>query len=181
MAFGFPIRLARGRPTECKSVDGLLLLQPALIAVTFKMPKKDRVRGEAAPRLLLIDDNADLAQATGAFLRLYGFDVQIVRTGRESIEVAAAFVPEIVLCDLFLPDMSGFDVARELRIQPATECVLFAMHSAMRESEIGMSAAQLRAASVDLFLSKPITSAMIETLRRRREENRNDRTNHREL
>jgi CheY-like chemotaxis protein len=121
-------------------------------------------RGKAAPRLLLVEDYADLADATAAYLRHEGFEVRVAGSGKEALEAATSFLPEIVLCDLSLPDMSGFEVARKLREHPETEHVLFAAHSAMRESDIGLSESQLRGVNVDLFLSKPITSESIEVL-----------------
>jgi DNA-binding response OmpR family regulator len=122
----------------------------------------------AAPRLLLIEDHSDLAEVTAALLRHQGFEVQVAGTGKEAIEAARAFVPEIVLCDMSLPDMSGFDVARELRSHSETARVLFAVHSAMKKSDLGMTEVELLAANVDLFLTKPLTAEMIETLRRGR-------------
>ena len=124
---------------------------------------------KSSARLLLIEDHVDLAEATAALLRLKGFEVQIVRTGKEAIETAAAFLPEIVLCDMSLPDMSGLNVARELRTHPETERVLLAIHSAMRKSDLGLSDRELRTMNVDLFLTKPLTAETIETLWRLRE------------
>jgi CheY-like chemotaxis protein len=117
--------------------------------------------------LPLIDDNQSLAEATAGLLRLKGFQIDVVQTGKEGIRTAASFLPEIVLCDMNLPDMSGFDVANELRTHPETEGVLFALHSAMRRSDIGLSESELRAVNVDLFLTKPLKPKMIEMLRRR--------------
>jgi DNA-binding response OmpR family regulator len=124
-----------------------------------------RVPGNAGPRLLLIEDHDDLADATAKFLRSQGFQVQIANTGKAAIQTAAVFLPEIVLCDLSLPDMSGFDVARQLRTQAGTEHVLFVIHSAMTKSDIGMSDRELRARNIDLFLTKPLTLENIEALR----------------
>jgi CheY-like chemotaxis protein len=122
-----------------------------------------------APRLLLIEDHDELAEATAAFLCHYGFEVQVAQTGREAIQTAAAFLPEIVLCDMSLPDMSGFDIARELRRHPETGRVVFVIHSAMRKSDTGLSDPQLQALNVDLFLSKPLRAENIETLQRLRQ------------
>jgi CheY-like chemotaxis protein len=123
-----------------------------------------------APRLLLIEDHDELAEATAAILRHYGFEVQVAQTGREAIQTAAAFLPEIVLCDISLPDRSGFDIARELRTHPETRRVVFVLHSAMRESDIGLSDSQLQTLNVDLFLTKPLRAENIVTLQRLHQE-----------
>jgi CheY-like chemotaxis protein len=127
---------------------------------------------DPAPRLLLIDDHEELAEMTAELLTVQGFEVQVVTTGKEAIQTAATFLPEIVLCDMSLPDLSGFDVARELRTHPKTERVLFAIHSAMRKSDIGQSDRELLMLNVDLFLPKPLTAEKIETLHRLRKERR---------
>src|SRR5262245_61185896 len=87
-------------------------------------------------RVLLIEDHALLAEATAEFMRSKDLDVRIAYTGREALETAAVFHPEIVLCDLRLPDMPGPDVARALREMPGAKDAVIAMHSAMGESEL---------------------------------------------
>jgi signal transduction histidine kinase/ActR/RegA family two-component response regulator len=75
----------------------------------------------AAPRrVLVIEDNVDTAATLRDFLELSGFDVAIAFSGGEGVETAGLFHPEIVLCDLGLPGMNGFEVAAALRRDPAT-------------------------------------------------------------
>jgi DNA-binding response OmpR family regulator len=125
-----------------------------------------------APKLLLVEDYADLAETTAEFLRQEGFEVRVVLTGREAIQTASTFLPEIVLCDISLPDMSGFDVVKELRAHPETEQALLAIHSGITESDIGLSERELRTMHVDLFLTKPLTMEKVETLRSRSKKRR---------
>jgi two-component system alkaline phosphatase synthesis response regulator PhoP len=128
-----------------------------------------------APKLLLVEDYPDLAETTAEFLRQEGFEVQVVLTGREAIQAASTFLPEIVLCDISLPDMSGFDVVKELRAHPQTEHALLAIHSGITESDIGLSERELRTMHVDLFLTKPLTVEKVETLRSRSKKRRRTR------
>src|SRR4029453_6377681 len=86
-------------------------------------------------RVLLIEDHAPLAEATAEFIRSKDLDVRIASTGREALEIAAGFHPEIVLCDMRLPDMPGLDVARALREMPRAKDAVIAMHSAMTEPD----------------------------------------------
>jgi CheY-like chemotaxis protein len=70
--------------------------------------------------VLVIEDNVDTAATLRDFLELSGFDVAIAFSGGEGVEAAGLFHPEIVLCDLGLPGMNGFEVAGALRRDPAT-------------------------------------------------------------
>jgi CheY-like chemotaxis protein len=66
-------------------------------------------------RVLIVDDNADLAEATSMLLRHYGFHTVTAYNGRLAIARAHDFRPEVVLLDIGLPDMSGYDVAATIR------------------------------------------------------------------
>jgi CheY-like chemotaxis protein len=117
-----------------------------------------------APRLLLIEDHRSLAEATAEFLRHEGFDVRVAPSGGEALQIAAEFLPEIVLCDMSLPDMSGIEVAQALRASPTTKKVLFAMHTAMSDADLAGYERLVSKAEVNLFLSKPLTEKKLETL-----------------
>ena len=114
-------------------------------------------------RILLIEDHAPLAEATAEFMRSNGLDVRIASTGREALETAAAFHPEIVLCDVRLPDMTGPDVARTLRATPGAEDAVIAMLTAMNDSDLNTVRRQV-GSTANLFLSKPITQEKLDTL-----------------
>lgn len=104
-----------------------------------------------------------MAEATAEFMRSRGLDVRIASTGREGLEAAAEFHPEIVLCDIRLPDITGSDVALALRAMPGAKGAVIAIHSAMTESDLGKPSRQVRSA-VNLFLPKPITEEKLDTL-----------------
>ena len=115
------------------------------------------------PRLLLVEDHAGFAKVTAEFLRLSGMEVQIAERGERALRMAAAFRPQIVLCDLSLPDMSGLDVVRRLRAELVTQNVVFAVFTAMGEMEIDIFKEKF-SEEVDLFLSKPITDSKVNEL-----------------
>ncbi|HEX6573082.1 MAG TPA: ATP-binding protein [Steroidobacteraceae bacterium] len=73
----------------------------------------------AGRRILLVDDNRDAADSLALLLGLEGHDVRVAYAGRPAIEVAHEFRPEVAVLDLGLPDLSGYDVARLLRQDPA--------------------------------------------------------------
>lgn len=66
-------------------------------------------------RVLVVDDNVDSAQSMSLLLQLEGHDVSCAHDGLEALQVAESFGPQVVLLDLGLPRMNGYDVARRLR------------------------------------------------------------------
>jgi CheY-like chemotaxis protein len=121
-------------------------------------------RGEGRPRLLLIEDNVELAQVTAEFLGDAELEVRIAESGEEALAIARAFRPEIILCDMTLRDMSGLDVAGAFRANPDMKHVLFALHSALSDVELRALEREIDADEINLFLSKPLTQQKIDRL-----------------
>ena len=116
---------------------------------------------EPLQRLLLIEDHAPLARMTAELLREAGLEVRIAISAEEAIRVAAVFLPDIVLCDMSLPDMSGLELARALRARPDMKDVFLGIHT-------GMDVLQLKdvvsSAEINMILHKPLTPAKIDEL-----------------
>jgi CheY-like chemotaxis protein len=68
--------------------------------------------------VLVVEDNHDIRETSCELLTMAGFDVTGVSTGSEALEKAPAFCPNVILLDVGLPDLSGYDVARRLREMP---------------------------------------------------------------
>jgi signal transduction histidine kinase len=80
------------------------------------------VRGpRVCRRVLIIDDNFDAAESLREALELGEHEVEVAHCGHEGIEKARSFHPDVVLCDIGLPDMDGCDVARAVRQDPALQ------------------------------------------------------------
>jgi two-component system, OmpR family, response regulator len=79
----------------------------------------------AGERLLLVDDEENLRSMLEAALRHLGFDVQSAATGREALAAAAADQPAVIVLDVMLPDLDGFEVCRRLRTEGSRTPVLF--------------------------------------------------------
>jgi len=75
---------------------------------------------EAGRRVLIIEDDCDAAQTLGEILALSGHEIALAFTGPEGLERARSFLPEVILCDIGLPGMDGWAVARQLRAEPET-------------------------------------------------------------
>jgi CheY-like chemotaxis protein len=71
-------------------------------------------------RLLLVDDYPDALEAWTLVMRLAGYDVTAVATGEQALDAADREHPDVILLDLQLPGVSGFEVARRLRSQDDT-------------------------------------------------------------
>ena len=72
----------------------------------------------AKKRVLVVDDNRDSANTLAMLLKISGYETKTAGDGASAIESTAEFKPEIILLDIGLPDMSGYDVCKKLREQP---------------------------------------------------------------
>ena len=72
-------------------------------------------------RALVIDDNDDIAELLALLLLRNGYEVSTASSGREAVEKCAACEFDLVLCDIGLPGMNGFEVVRALRARPEYE------------------------------------------------------------
>ncbi|MBY0231592.1 MAG: PAS domain S-box protein [Gemmataceae bacterium] len=88
-----------------------------------------------AKRVLVVEDGADAAESLRLFLSLNGFEAEVARTGPEGVEKARQGSFDAVICDLGLPGMSGFEVARGLRADPATAGLLLVCLSGYSQDE----------------------------------------------
>jgi CheY-like chemotaxis protein len=69
-------------------------------------------------RILIADDNLDAAESLQLWLQMAGHQVAIAANGAEALSAAETFQPQVALLDLGMPDLSGFEVAREIRNAP---------------------------------------------------------------
>jgi PAS domain S-box-containing protein len=94
--------------------------QPATLDVAEAVPREPAARAPRRPRrVLIVDDNQDAAESLALLLQLRGHDVRTALDGPGGLEAADAFGPEVVLLDIGLPGMDGYEVARQLRQRPA--------------------------------------------------------------
>ena len=116
-------------------------------------PPASGERHRAGVGVLIVEDNRDAADTLGELLRWAGYEIEIAYTGREGLAAARLFQPSVVLCDIGLPDLDGYGVARELRRDPATAWMrLIAVSGYGQEADRQRSAQ----AGFDLHLVKPV-------------------------
>lgn len=106
-----------------------------------------------ARRVLVVDDNIDSAEVLGALLEHMGHEVFVAYTGARALEVAHERRPDVVLLDLALPDMSGFDVARSMRKDAALGAARIVGLTGFGSDEHKQRA---REAGLDDYVVKPV-------------------------
>jgi signal transduction histidine kinase/ActR/RegA family two-component response regulator len=127
--------------------------EPSATAETLETPASLEGR-----RILVVEDNLDAAMTMRDFLELSGHEVELASSGADGVEAARLFHPEVVLCDIGLPGMDGFEVAVELRRDPSTaDAQLIAITGYGREEDRRRS----KAAGFDLHLTKPVDPAQL--------------------
>ncbi|MGC4002794.1 MAG: response regulator [Pirellulales bacterium] len=109
----------------------------------------------------MVDDNVDAAQTITGLLKSWGHDVLTVYNGPAALAAAADFDPDIVLLDIGLPGMSGYDVAQRLRAASTTpRPIIAALTGYGQESDRARSFA----AGFDHHITKPADPTLLETL-----------------
>jgi len=103
--------------------------------------------------ILVIDDNKDAADTLSALLRMLGHDVTTVYDGVSGVREAARMRPHAVLCDIGMPGMSGFDVAREIRASDEAHAMTLIAVTGYGHPDAVRDA---HAAGFDLHLVKPV-------------------------
>src|SRR5262249_41409081 len=116
-------------------------------------------------RLLVVDDNRESANSLGMLMKLAGHDVRVAHSGPAALEVARAFQPQGLLPDLQMPGMSGFEVARRLREQPATRNVLLVALTGYGSEEDRRRSLE---AGFDHHLLKPVDLCALQQLLEKR-------------
>jgi two-component system alkaline phosphatase synthesis response regulator PhoP len=108
------------------------------------------------PRILIADDNQLNAELLDAHLDGSGFDTKLVYNGEDAIVAAREWKPDLILLDVMMPKLSGFEVCRRLRADPATKGVSILMVTALDQATDVETAVD---AGTDDFITKPINKA----------------------
>lgn len=109
--------------------------------------------GHHCLRILLIEDSHDLAESISTLLSIYGHDVETAYDGLTGLEKARADHPDVVLCDIGLPEMDGYEVARALRGDPSTSDIFLIAISGYAQADDIKKALE---AGFDHHMVKPI-------------------------
>jgi two-component system CheB/CheR fusion protein len=111
-----------------------------------------------AKRVLIVDDNADARETLSVLVGAAGHRVMVASDGDTALELAAKFRPDVVLMDIGLPDMDGFEVARRLRLalgEPAPAFVALSGYSQQEHFDRAHQSGFLR------YFVKPVDIAQL--------------------
>jgi CheY-like chemotaxis protein len=109
-------------------------------------------------RILIVDDNRDAAESIATFFRLQGKTVCTVFDGQRAVDEASEFEPDVVLLDIGLPLLDGYEVARRLRQLPATRSSLLLALTGYGQTR---DRARAEAAGFDRHFVKPADPAAL--------------------
>ena len=138
---------------------------PVVQVVASEREPEGAGQASAGLRVMVVDDNRDSADSATAILRLLGHDAECAYDGMQALEVASRFRAEVVLLDLAMPGLDGFETLKRLRALPGMEGV-FAI--AMTGYGSGEDRRRTAGAGFDAHLTKPVElSALIGLLNAR--------------
>ena len=124
-------------------------------------PAEQRLR-----RVLVVDDNRDSAQTLAMVLDVMGHTTCVANDGLEAVRLAGEFQPDIVLLDIGMPRLNGYEACRQIRAQPwANTVVMVAVTGWGQDDDRRRS----REAGFDLHLVKPLDPVEVERMMRKLE------------
>ncbi len=104
-------------------------------------------------QVLVIDDEPDASEVTQYLLEMYGANVMTASSGNQGLELVHIHKPRFIICDVSMPDVSGLDVVKQLKSQPATNAIpviALTAHAMAGDRE------KLIAHGFQNYLSKPV-------------------------
>jgi two-component system alkaline phosphatase synthesis response regulator PhoP len=118
------------------------------------MPQSDTIPAQAEPsRILIADDNEPNRELLEVYLADLDCQIATAVDGQDTLDQVASFRPDVILLDIMMPKLSGFEVCQQLKADPATRSVMVLMVTAL--GELGDIERAVEAGTDD-FLSKPV-------------------------
>jgi len=105
------------------------------------------------PKIVIADDNAQNVELLEAYLSNFPCEIRTAHDGEETLKVVEEFAPDLLLLDVMMPRLSGFEVCKLIRANPATQDLLILMVTALNEAADFERGVQ---AGTDDFLTKPV-------------------------
>ena len=133
------------------------------VAAERPQPRREVTRSQRLPpcRILIVDDNREAAESLGVLLEELGATTSLAFGGREALQVIETFEPEVVLVDLGMPGMDGYEVCRRIRATPGRLQMLIIALTGWGQDE---DRERSRRAGFDHHLVKPLNVQKLRTL-----------------
>jgi CheY-like chemotaxis protein len=122
------------------------------------LPRQGRFASHGEFRILLIDDNRDATESMGALLKLMDYDIRTADDAQSGLAQAIAFQPHLVLSDIGLPGMDGYELAPHLRRMAGERKLILA---AVTSYGLARDKARAKAAGYDHHFVKPVDADML--------------------
>lgn len=110
-------------------------------------------------RILVVDDNVDVAQSLAMMLEMMGNEVHMAHDGQQGVEAAAALRPELILLDIGMPKLNGYEACRRIRQEPWGQGIVLAALTGWGQDE---DKRRSQEAGFDVHLVKPVKPSMLE-------------------
>ena len=134
---------------------------PAAVTTTVEIgsPSEASTASQTGRRVLIADDNKDAADSLAMLLQMGGHDVRVVYNGRAALALAQSFRPDVALLDIGMPELSGYEIAAQLRGEPSgTAIQLFALTGWGQDGD----RQRTKEAGFDLHFTKPVDLEALE-------------------
>ena len=109
-------------------------------------------------KILVVEDEEYLLKLESILLTSRGYQVCSVKNGRDALECIAKEQPELVLLDVMLPGIDGFNVCRQIKLNPLTSHIFVMLLTAKKGQEDVAMGAEVQA---DCYMTKPFKSSMV--------------------
>jgi len=103
-------------------------------------------------KILIIDDDIDTLKLVGIMLERKGFKILASTTGEKGLRLAKSELPDLILLDIMIPDIDGYEIARQLRSTPETEAIPIIMFTAKSQVDDKVEGLE---AGADAYITKP--------------------------
>lgn len=108
------------------------------------------------PKVLIADDEPNIVISLEFLMQRGGYDVKVARNGEEALALVESFAPDLVLLDVMMPRISGYEVCRRMRERPDWKHIKIVMLSAKgREAEVSKGVSL----GADLYVTKPFSNS----------------------
>jgi signal transduction histidine kinase/DNA-binding response OmpR family regulator len=147
-AFSLPVTAAKGEPRQLE-LESLMRQLRQQVAVAAP------ARGDGQPSILVVDDDPNIRELLNQEFSENGFVVRMAANGREAIAEVRRERPDLIVLDVMMPEMNGFDVAAVLKNDPATQDIPIIILSIVQDRDRGFRL------GVDRYLTKPIDTSLL--------------------
>ena len=108
-----------------------------------------------AKRILIADDEPNIVASLEFLMKQKGYEVRVVDNGKDALDAIASFTPDLVLLDVMMPAVGGYEVAQQVRANPAWAGIRIVMLSAKgRDVEVSKG----MAVGADAYVTKPFAT-----------------------